>query len=104
MPEEAFPYALPYKLYKENGIRRYGAHGTSHYYISLEAAKQLNKLVEELNIINCHLGNGGSVCAIKNGKSVDALHGSDPLEGLVMGTCPAIWTLPSSSSCTTSWA
>ena len=65
MPEEAFLYALPYKLYKENGIRRYGAHGTSHYYISLEAAKRLNKPVEELNIINCHLGNGGSVCAIK---------------------------------------
>ena len=86
MPEEAFLYALPYKLYKENGIRRYGAHGTSHYYISLEAAKQLNKPVEELNIINCHLGNGGSVCAIKNGKSVDTSMGLTPLEGLVMGT------------------
>lgn len=86
MPEEAFLYALPYKLYKENGIRRYGAHGTSHYYISLEAAKQLNKPVEELNIINCHLGNGGSVCAIKNGKSVDTSMGLTPLEGLAMGT------------------
>ncbi len=86
MPEEAFLYALPYKLYKENGIRRYGAHGTSHYYISLEAAKQLNKPVEELNIINCHLGNGGSVCAIKNGLSVDTSMGLTPLEGLVMGT------------------
>ncbi|PKQ78194.1 acetate kinase [Aeromonas sobria] len=86
MPEEAFLYALPYKLYKENGIRRYGAHGTSHYYISLEAAKQLNKPVSELNIINCHLGNGGSVCAIKNGQSVDTSMGLTPLEGLVMGT------------------
>jgi len=86
MPEEAFLYALPYKLYKENGIRRYGMHGTSHYYISLQAAEVLNKPVNELNIINCHLGNGGSVCAIKNGISVDTSMGMTPLEGLVMGT------------------
>ena len=65
MPEEAFLYALPYKLYIENAIRRYGMHGTSHYYISLQAAELLNKPVDKLNIINCHLGNGGSVCAIK---------------------------------------
>ncbi len=86
MPEQAYLYALPYKLYKENGIRRYGMHGTSHYYISLKAAEALNKPVEELNIINCHLGNGGSVCAIKGGKSVDTSMGMTPLEGLVMGT------------------
>jgi acetate kinase len=86
MPEEAYLYALPYKLYAENGVRRYGMHGTSHYYISLQAAKRLNKPLEELNIINCHLGNGGSVCAIKNGKSVDTSMGMTPLEGLVMGT------------------
>lgn len=86
MPQEAYLYALPYKLYKENGIRRYGMHGTSHYYISLEAAKALGKPVSELNIINCHLGNGGSVCAIKNGQSVDTSMGMTPLEGLVMGT------------------
>ncbi|WP_354625200.1 acetate kinase [Psychromonas sp. MME2] len=86
MPQEAFLYALPYSLYKENGIRRYGMHGTSHYYISLQAAEILNKPVEELNIINCHLGNGGSVCAIKNGISVDTSMGMTPLEGLVMGT------------------
>ncbi|MBV7300132.1 acetate kinase [Enterovibrio paralichthyis] len=86
MPEEAFLYALPYKLYKENGIRRYGMHGTSHYFIAQEAAAQLGKPVEELNIINCHLGNGASVCAIKNGKSVDTSMGMTPLEGLVMGT------------------
>ena len=86
MPEQAFLYALPYKLYKENGIRRYGMHGTSHYYISLQAAAVLNKPIEELNIINCHLGNGGSVCAIKNGQSVDTSMGMTPLEGLVMGT------------------
>ncbi|MCC4798762.1 acetate kinase [Enterovibrio norvegicus] len=86
MPEEAYLYALPYKLYKENGIRRYGMHGTSHFFIAQEAAEQLGKPVEELNIINCHLGNGASVCAIKNGKSVDTSMGMTPLEGLVMGT------------------
>ncbi|MCP4322901.1 MAG: acetate/propionate family kinase, partial [Alteromonadales bacterium] len=82
----AYLYALPYQLYAKHGIRRYGMHGTSHYFISLEAAKVLDKPVEELNIINCHLGNGGSVCAIKNGKSVDTSMGMTPLEGLVMGT------------------
>ncbi|MDD1794386.1 acetate kinase [Enterovibrio sp. ZSDZ42] len=86
MPEEAYLYALPYKLYKENGIRRYGMHGTSHFFIAQEAANLLGKPVEELNIINCHLGNGASVCAIKNGKSVDTSMGMTPLEGLVMGT------------------
>jgi acetate kinase len=86
MPEEAYLYALPYKLYRDNGIRRYGMHGTSHYYISLQVADVLQKPVTELNIINCHLGNGGSVCAIKNGVSVDTSMGMTPLEGLVMGT------------------
>ena len=86
MPEQAYLYALPYKLYRDNGIRRYGMHGTSHYYISLQAAKILDKPVNQLNIINCHLGNGGSVCAIKNGISVDTSMGMTPLEGLVMGT------------------
>ena len=71
MPEESYLYALPYNLYKEHGIRRYGAHGTSHFYVTQEAAKMLNKPVEELNIITCHLGNGGSVSAIRNGKCVD---------------------------------
>ena len=86
MSEEAFLYALPYKLYRDNGIRRYGMHGTSHYYISLQVAGVFDKPVSELNIINCHLGNGGSVCAIKNGVSVDTSMGMTPLEGLVMGT------------------
>ncbi|TYL44003.1 acetate kinase [Dickeya sp. ws52] len=86
MPEEAYLYALPYKLYKEHHIRRYGAHGTSHYFVSREAAKVLNKPVEELNVITCHLGNGGSVTAIRNGKCVDTSMGLTPLEGLVMGT------------------
>lgn len=86
MPENAYLYALPYKMYQEHGIRRYGMHGTSHYYISQQAAEILGKPVAELNIINCHLGNGGSVCAIKNGQSVDTSMGMTPLEGLVMGT------------------
>ncbi|WP_070962974.1 acetate kinase [Vibrio sonorensis] len=86
MPEEAYLYALPYKLYKENGIRRYGMHGTSHLFIAREAAERLGKPADEVNIINCHLGNGASVCAIKNGKSVDTSMGLTPLEGLVMGT------------------
>ncbi|MFU9136800.1 acetate kinase [Erwinia tasmaniensis] len=86
MSEESYLYALPYSLYKEHGIRRYGAHGTSHYYVTQEAAKTLNKPVDELNIITCHLGNGGSVSAIRNGKCVDTSMGLTPLEGLVMGT------------------
>ncbi|OOE34737.1 acetate kinase [Salinivibrio sp. ML323] len=86
MPEEAYLYALPYNLYKEHGIRRYGMHGTSHYFIANAAAEQLGKPVDEVNIINCHLGNGASVCAIKNGQSVDTSMGMTPLEGLVMGT------------------
>ncbi len=86
MPEEAFLYALPYDLYKEQGIRRYGMHGTSHLFIAREAAERLGKAESELNIINCHLGNGASVCAIKNGLSVDTSMGLTPLEGLVMGT------------------
>ncbi|GAB7219553.1 acetate kinase [Vibrio comitans] len=86
MPEEAYLYALPYNLYKEHGIRRYGMHGTSHLFIARETAEQLGKSADELNIINCHLGNGASVCAIKNGKSVDTSMGLTPLEGLVMGT------------------
>lgn len=86
MPEEAYLYALPYKLYKDHGIRRYGFHGTSHLFITREAANRMGKPESELNIINCHLGNGASVCAIKNGQSVDTSMGLTPLEGLVMGT------------------
>ncbi|GLO60369.1 acetate kinase 1 [Vibrio sp. MACH09] len=86
MPEEAFLYALPYDLYTDHSIRRYGMHGTSHLFIAREAAERLGKPENELNIINCHLGNGASVCAIKNGQSVDTSMGLTPLEGLVMGT------------------
>ncbi|MFC0180873.1 acetate kinase [Thorsellia kenyensis] len=86
MPESSFLYALPYQLYKEHGVRRYGAHGTSHLFVSREAAKFLNKPIEKTNIITCHLGNGSSITAIKNGQSVDTSMGLTPLEGLVMGT------------------
>ncbi|MBW3696521.1 acetate kinase [Vibrio sp. T187] len=86
MPQESYLYALPYNLYKEHGIRRYGMHGTSHLFIAREVAEQLGKPANEVNIINCHLGNGASVCAIKNGQSVDTSMGLTPLEGLVMGT------------------
>lgn len=84
--EKAFLYAIPYSFYKEHGIRRYGFHGTSHYFISTELAKYLNKDVSEVNLINCHLWNGASVCAIKNGKSVETSMWFTPLEGLVMWT------------------
>ncbi|WP_150138302.1 acetate kinase [Candidatus Enterovibrio escicola] len=86
IPEEAYLYALPYKLYKENAIRRYGMHGSSHLFITRATAKILGKEEKDINIINCHLGNGASVCAIKNGQSVDTSMGLTPLEGLVMGT------------------
>ncbi|QTF07740.1 acetate kinase [Brenneria izadpanahii] len=86
MPEESYLYALPYKLYKDHHIRRYGAHGTSHYFVTQRAAEALNKPVEEVNVITCHLGNGGSVTAVRNGKCVDTSMGLTPLEGLVMGT------------------
>jgi acetate kinase len=86
LPQEAYLYALPHTLYREHGIRRYGAHGTSHRFIAEETAKALGKPLNELNIINCHLGNGASVCAVRNGESVDTSMGLTPLEGLAMGT------------------
>ncbi|MBO2636871.1 acetate kinase [Shewanella algae] len=86
MPEHAFVYALPYKLYREHGIRRYGMHGTSHLFVSREAAKVLGKELADTNVICAHLGNGASVTAVKGGKSMDTSMGLTPLEGLVMGT------------------
>jgi len=86
MPKEAYVYALPYELYEKEGIRRYGFHGTSHSYLTKEAAKILGKSVEQVNLITLHLGNGASACAIKNGKSIDTSMGFTPLEGLVMGS------------------
>ncbi len=86
MPEEAYIYALPYEYYEEYGVRRYGFHGTSHGYVAKRAAAMLDKPLEELKIVTCHLGNGASVAAVDNGKSVDTSMGLTPLEGLVMGT------------------
>ncbi|MCR3755205.1 MAG: acetate kinase [Candidatus Westeberhardia cardiocondylae] len=86
IPEEAYLYPLPYYFYKNYGIRRYGAHGLSHYYVFQESAKFLNKSCKNLNIITCHLGNGSSISAISNGCCVDTSMGLTPLEGLVMGT------------------
>ena len=86
LPEESYLYALPYHLYRDSGIRRYGAHGTSHFFVSQQAAHLLNKPLEQLNVITCHLGNGASVTAVRNGVSVDTSMGLTPLEGLVMGT------------------
>jgi len=86
MPKEAFMYGLPKEMYDKHGIRRYGFHGSSHSYITKEAARLLNKDVQEINIISLHLGNGASACAIKNGKSIDTSMGFTPLEGLLMGS------------------
>ncbi|MXP50872.1 acetate kinase [Pantoea sp. SoEX] len=86
MPESSYLYALPYRFYKDHGIRRYGAHGISHFYIMLKTAKILRKTKKTLNIISCHLGNGSSISAIRNGICVDTSMGLTPLEGLVMGT------------------
>ena len=86
LPEYAYLYALPHKLYTDANVRRYGFHGTSHHFIVKEAAKYLNKPLNELNAITLHLGNGASMCAVKNGQSVDTTMGLTPLEGLIMGT------------------
>ncbi|WP_199766082.1 acetate kinase [Helicobacter salomonis] len=86
MPPHAFMYALPHDLYKTYKLRRYGFHGTSHNFVATEAAKFLNIPYEHFNAISLHLGNGASVCAIRNGKSVDTSMGLTPLEGLIMGT------------------
>jgi acetate kinase len=86
MPEKVFMYPLPLRLYKKHKVRRYGFHGTSHYYVSQVAAEMLNKPLEDTKIITCHIGNGGSVTAVWGGKSYDTSMGMTPLEGLMMGT------------------
>lgn len=86
IPQHAYLYAFPYEMYKELGVRRYGFHGTSHQYVSAEAAKLLGKPLSECNLITAHLGNGSSMSAIKNGKCIDTSMGMTPLAGLVMGT------------------
>ncbi|GGX91912.1 acetate kinase [Vogesella alkaliphila] len=86
MPEQAYLYAVPMALYREHGVRRYGFHGTSHRYVTAEAAAMLGKPLAESAFVCAHLGNGASVAAVLNGKSVDTSMGLTPLEGLVMGT------------------
>ena len=86
MPEYAYMYAIPYSLYKKYGIRRYGFHGSSHRYVSARGCEMLGLEYKSQRIITCHLGNGGSITAIKDGKSVDTSMGMTPLEGLIMGT------------------
>ncbi|MGN1301291.1 MAG: acetate/propionate family kinase [Clostridia bacterium] len=86
IPEKAAIYAIPYEYYEKYGIKRYGAHGISHQFITKAAAEKLGKKPEEINIISCHLGNGASLAAIEKGKCVDTSMGLTPLEGLVMGT------------------
>ena len=86
LPDYAYMYALPYELYENYGVRRYGFHGTSHRYISKRVCEILGVNPEEQKIITCHIGNGGSIAAVKNGKCVDTTMGLTPLEGLMMGT------------------
>lgn len=86
MPPVAYRFAIPEEYYTKGGIRRYGAHGTSHMYLAHEAARLLGKKPEETNVITCHLGGGASVCAVKGGKCMDTSMGLTPLDGLIMGT------------------
>jgi acetate kinase len=86
MSEQAYLYGIPYSLYEKYKVRRYGFHGSSHRFVAQRAADILGKKLEDLKIISCHLGNGASMCAIQNGKSVDTSMGMTPVEGLVMGT------------------
>ncbi len=86
MPEHTFMYGTPYEMYEKHRVRRYGFHGTSHRYVSQKACDILGKKMEDLKIITCHLGNGASIAAIKNGKTYDTSMGLTPVEGLIMGT------------------
>ncbi|MCY6372377.1 acetate kinase [Clostridium ganghwense] len=86
MPEKAYLYSLPYELYEKHSIRRYGFHGTSHKFVARAAAEMLGENIEKLRIITCHLGNGASLAAVKNGKCIDTSMGFTPLAGLTMGT------------------
>lgn len=86
LPPEAYLYALPFELYREHGVRRYGFHGTSHAFVAREAARLVERPLEDLRIVTLHLGNGASATAVRGGVSVDTSMGFTPLEGLVMGT------------------
>lgn len=86
MPPVNFLYSLPYEYYEDHDVRRYGFHGTSHQYVSERAAEMLGKPLEELKIVTCHLGNGASITAVENGKSIDTSMGFTPIAGVTMGT------------------
>ena len=86
MPKSSYLYGLPHELYTKYGVRRYGFHGTSHQYVAYRVAELIGKDVKDLKIVNCHLGQGGSICAIKNGQSVETSMGLTPLAGIPMGT------------------
>lgn len=86
MPQKAYMYAVPYEYYEKYKVRRYGFHGTSHRYVSGEMAKAMGKNIEDLKLITCHIGNGSSITAVKNGKCVDTTMGLTPLDGFMMGT------------------
>ena len=86
LPKERYIYPIPYEYYEKYGVRKYGFHGTSHQYVAERVAHLINKDVKDLKIVNCHLGQGASVCAIQNGKSVETSMGLTPLGGVVMGT------------------
>lgn len=86
MPKKSYMYAVPYEAYEKYGVRKYGFHGTSHKYVSAKAAEFLGKPLEDLKMITCHLGNGSSICAVKNGKAMDTSMGFTPLDGILMGT------------------
>ncbi len=86
MPKENYLYPIPYEYYEKYGIRKYGAHGTSHKYVAQRAAKLMNKNIEDLKIVTCHLGQGASICAVQGGKSVDTSMGLTPLGGIAMVT------------------
>lgn len=86
LPEKSYVYAIPYEYYEKYGIRKYGFHGTSHRFVSKRVAEVMNKPVEDLKIITCHLGQGGSLCAVEGGKSIDTSMGLTPLAGIPMGT------------------
>ena len=86
MPPKAYMYAVPYEWYEKYGVRRYGFHGTSHFYVSHRCAAKMGKPIEDLKLITCHLGNGSSVAAVDHGKVVDTSMGFTPLDGFMMGT------------------
>ena len=86
IPERAYLYGIPYKYYKNDAIRKYGFHGTSHFYVSRKLAEVMKRDIKDLKIITCHIGNGASLCAIDGGKSIDTTMGFTPLDGVIMGT------------------